>query len=243
MRRVIPRRQNLQNAKAVLAVSDESKRAGGDHSDFHVVDVVELAFRRKKFIELRRLRLFDINDRKALFARRNIRVGARNIDIASILERNAHIGHRLLLREIGNVQNLQSVTIHNKRIAKLQRDAARIVECGRANAGSDTRSKWIVEIHDDQSLLREDVRIGARDRDPASARQYPVGIEGQSPLQEIVGGIAVEQRANAGTFRFQIGVANDDQAFFFVRDVQEAIEKMNPLLFILGQLLTQWIDS
>src|ERR1700730_4867844 len=53
MPRIIPWRQNLQNSQAILAVGHESKRARRYHPDLHVVDVVELAFRRKKLIELR----------------------------------------------------------------------------------------------------------------------------------------------------------------------------------------------
>ena len=69
MRGVIPGRQNLQNPKAVLAVSNKGKRSCGHHSDFHVVDVIELALRREKLIELRGVGLFDVNNRHALPAR------------------------------------------------------------------------------------------------------------------------------------------------------------------------------
>src|SRR6266849_717711 len=85
MRGVIPWRQNLQNAQPVLAVGDKSKRAGRDHPDFHVVDVVELTPGSEELIQLWGLGLFDINNREPLLARRNIRVGARNINVARIL--------------------------------------------------------------------------------------------------------------------------------------------------------------
>src|SRR5260370_23510960 len=44
MRGIVPGRENLQNAQTILAVRDKRECAGGDHADFYVVDVVELAF-------------------------------------------------------------------------------------------------------------------------------------------------------------------------------------------------------
>ena len=72
----------------------------------------------------------------------------------------------------------------------------------------------IVEIDDDERFVGEDVGVGAGDRDAAGAGEGAAGIESQGALQEIVGGVAVEERADAGTFGFQVGIADDDQAFF-----------------------------
>ena len=66
MSRVVPRRQDLKNAEAVLAVGDEGEGAGGDHANFYIVDVVELAFRGENLIEFGRIRFFNIDDREAL---------------------------------------------------------------------------------------------------------------------------------------------------------------------------------
>src|SRR5260370_23450771 len=44
MGRVVPRGEHLENAEAVLAVRDEGEGTGGDHANFYVIDVVELAF-------------------------------------------------------------------------------------------------------------------------------------------------------------------------------------------------------
>src|SRR5260370_24236581 len=44
MGRVVPRAEHLENAEAVLAVGDEGEGTGGNHADFYIVDVVELAF-------------------------------------------------------------------------------------------------------------------------------------------------------------------------------------------------------
>jgi hypothetical protein len=66
MRGVVPRRKDLQNAQAVLAVGDKRERAGGYHADFHVVHVVKLAFGSEDLIELRSVWFFDIHDGQAL---------------------------------------------------------------------------------------------------------------------------------------------------------------------------------
>ena len=71
----------------------------------------------------------------------------------------------------------------------------------------------------------------------------PPGLKASGALEKIVGGIAVEKRSDAGAFGFQIGIADDDQAFFFVGDVEKTVEKMDGLLFIFGELLAQRIDA
>ena len=106
-----------------------------------------------------------------------------------------------------------------------------------------TRGASGVEVDHDESIVREDVSEGASDGHAACARQDAVGIEGDGALPEIIGGIAVEERANAGAFRLQIGIADDDEAFFLVSDVEVAVEQVNGLLFVFGQLLAQRIDG
>ena len=85
MRGIIPRRKNLQNAQAIFAVGNEGERAAGDHADFHVVDIVELAIRGKELIQFRSFRLFHVDQRQALFAGGNIGVGARDVNVSCIL--------------------------------------------------------------------------------------------------------------------------------------------------------------
>ena len=43
MGRVIPRGNNFKDPQAIFAVSHERECAGSHHSDFHVVDIIELA--------------------------------------------------------------------------------------------------------------------------------------------------------------------------------------------------------
>src|SRR6267143_184875 len=76
-----------------------------------------------------------------------------------------------------------------------------------------------------------------------SAGQDAARIEPERALQEIVGGIAIKERAHTGTLRFEIGIANDDEPFFSVGDVKETVEQVDGLLFVFRQLLPQRIDA
>ena len=84
MSRVVPRRQDLKNSEAVLAVGDEG--AGGDHANFYIVDVVELAFRGENLIEFGRIRFFNVDDRETLLSCRDVSVSARNVNVAGIFD-------------------------------------------------------------------------------------------------------------------------------------------------------------
>src|ERR1700674_58594 len=66
MRWVVPRGDDLQHAKAVLAISHEGISTGRDHSDFYVVHIVELAFGGEQLIEPWRVRLFNVNNGETL---------------------------------------------------------------------------------------------------------------------------------------------------------------------------------
>src|SRR6266404_5484370 len=235
MGRVVPRGEDLENAEAVLAV--------GDEADFYIVDVIELAFSGENLIERGRVGLFDINDRESLLPCRDVSVSAGNVDVAGIFEGDERVGDELWLGEIRNLENFQAVAIDDEGISELYGDAAGITESGRADVGGNARGERIVEVDHDEGFVREDISEGASDGDAARAREYAVRVERETALQEIVGGIAVEERANTGTFRFQVGIADDDEAFFFVSDVEVAVEEVNGLLFVFRQLLAQRIDG
>src|SRR5260370_32808885 len=140
MNRVVPRRQDLKNAEAVLAVGDEGEGAGGDHANFYIVDVVEVAFGGENLIEFGRIRFFNIDDREALLSCRDISVSARNVNVAGIFEGDESAADWFWLREIGNVKNFQAVTIDDEGVSELHGDGARIAESGRADVGGNARS-------------------------------------------------------------------------------------------------------
>src|SRR5260370_27220035 len=98
------------------------------------------------------------------------------------------------------MEKCKANAINDKGVAELHGDSARIVENGRADDGGDARDERIVEVDHDESFVREDVSAGAGDGDAARAREYATRIEGDGALQEIVCGVAVEERANTRTF-------------------------------------------
>ena len=200
MGRVVPRGEDLENAEAVLAVGDEGECAGGDHADFYIVDVIELAFSGENLIERGRVGLFDINDRESLLPCRDVSVSAGNVDVAGIFEGDERVGDELWLGEIRNLENFQAVAIDDEGISELYGDAAGITESGRADVGGNARGERIVEVDHDEGFVREDISEGAGDGDAARAREYAVRVERESALQEIVGGVAVEERADTWIF-------------------------------------------
>ena len=105
--------------------------------------------------------------------------------------------------------------INDEGVAELHGDSGRRVEDRRTDGGGDARSKRIVEIHDDEGLVGEDVSERSGDGDAPRSGKNAAGIEGQRAMEKIVGGIAVEKSADARTFGVEIGIADDDQAFFF----------------------------
>src|SRR5712691_5965700 len=154
---VVPGRNDLQDAEAVLAVGDEGESAGGDHADFHVVHVVELAFGREQLLELWRLGLLNVEDGESLLPRRDVRIGSGDVHVAGVLKRNDGVGNGLGPREIRHIENFESVAIGDERIAELDGNPARVAESRRADGGGDARGERIIEIHDDERPVRKDV--------------------------------------------------------------------------------------
>src|SRR2546427_518094 len=94
----------------------------------------------------------------------------------------------------------------------------------------------IFNVHDGHSKC-------SGDGDAMRSVENPTRIERESELQKVIGGIAVKESAYARTLRFEIGIADDDEPFFLVSDVQETVEQMDGLLLVFGQLLPQRIDA
>ena len=179
------------------------------------------------------LGLLDVDDRHSLFSRGNVGVGARDVDVARIGKRHQRARDNSRLIQRGHVENLQPLLIDDEGVAELDVDALRIDERGGADFGGDARLQRIIEIHDNQAAVAKNVGVDAGDRDAASAVQNAAGIKCERPLEKVVFAIAVEQRADAGAFAFDIGIADHDEAFVFIRHVEERVEGMDWAFFVL----------
>ena len=133
--------------------------------------------------------------------------------------------------------------VDHKRIAELDRYASRFVQERRPDFCGDSRLEWIVEVHDDQSTIAEDVSERSGNRNAACTIQLPFRIKGQRTFEEIICGIAVEQRSHTRTLTLEIRVANDHQTFVFIRNIKEAVHQMDGLLFVLLAMRPQRIHS
>src|SRR5215469_4600610 len=241
MGRIVPRGEDLKNAQAVLAIGDQGEGAASDHSDFDVVDVVELASGGEELIELGRCGRFHIDDSDALLPCGDVGIGARDINVASIGERHEGVGYEFWMCEVGDVENLHSLSIDEECITELDGDGAWIVQFRAGDRGGNLGSERIVEVDDDEGLIGKNVSKCSGDGDAASAGEGPFWIEGQGTGQKIVCGIAVEERSDAQTFRLQIAIANDDEAFFLISDIEEAEEEVDGLFFVFGNAGAQGI--
>jgi hypothetical protein len=143
---IVPRRNNLQNPKAISCVGDEGEYAAGDHSDFHVVGIVNHAVRIVFLVVARLFRILDVNKRQAKSSVGNIGVGSRHAHISRITERNLPFLEQLWARQIRHVQPFQSIAVHNEGIAELYGDSARIVEFWRADGRGDARCERMVGL-------------------------------------------------------------------------------------------------
>src|SRR5580704_11280956 len=121
-------RQNLQNAQAILAISDEGERAGGYHPHFHVIDIVELTVGGEKLIEFWGSGNFHVNNGDALLASGDVSVGAGDVDVSGIGEWNESVGDNFGLSEIGDIEDFHAVAIHYECVAELNRYGSGVVQ-------------------------------------------------------------------------------------------------------------------
>jgi len=71
-----------------------------------------------------------------------------------------------------------------------------------------------------------------------------VGVEGEGALKEVVVGVAVEEGGDAGLVLLIVqGVADDDQAFLGVGEVEERVEQVDGLFLVFGEVLARGIDG
>src|SRR5438876_10063851 len=62
---VVPRRNNLQDTKTIVAIGDEREGAAGDHSDFDVVHFMHGVVRVEDLVEPRGFGIFDVENSEA----------------------------------------------------------------------------------------------------------------------------------------------------------------------------------
>ena len=101
----------------------------------------------------------------------------------------------------------------------------------------------IIQIDDDEGFVGEDVGERSGDGDALRSGEDAAWIEGGGAVEKIICGIAVEQSADAGTFGVEIGIADDDQAFFFIGDVEKSVEQVDALLFVFREAGAERIDG
>src|SRR5262249_44216422 len=136
---------------------------------------------------------------------------------------------------MSDIEDLHAFFVHYKCIAELDDHTLRTLELRLADDGLNFRFQRIVEIDDNQSFIAKNVCVGSGDGDAARAAENAVGIESQSAFDEVVAGIAIEQRADAGkvlALDVERWIADNDEAVVLVGPVEESVHQVNGLLFV-----------
>ena len=150
-------------------------------------------------------------------ARRDIRIRARGVDVARVLQRHHRAGDRHRRTQRRHVEHLEALPVGNERIPELDRDAARIVQMRCADLGGDLRRRRIVDVDDNEPTRREDVHVVPGEDDAPRACEHAVRIERERPRQEVVRRVAVEQRCRA----------DEDEPSSRVGHVEVAVQRMD----------------
>ena len=80
--------------------------------------------------------MLDIHDRYSLFPARHVCIRAGHIQVARIFQRDRCAHNRFRLGKVGDIQNLQTVAIHHKRIAELHGHASWVIQKRRPDFSS-----------------------------------------------------------------------------------------------------------
>ncbi len=107
--------------------------ARGGHAELDVARVIERALGGEDLVDLRMLRFFHVDDDESLLAAGHVGVGAGDVDVARVFERHAGALNQARVRQRGDIQNFQSLAIHDEGVAELDGDALWIDEIGRAD--------------------------------------------------------------------------------------------------------------
>ncbi len=156
----------------------------------------------------------------------DVSIGARDVDIARVLERHPGAADHPRLVERGDVQHLQPVTIDDEAVAELDLHAARVDEIGCANLRRHFWMEWILERNDHQRPVRDDVGKCPGDGNSPRPGENSVRIEGGGAFEKVVRRVAIEQRTDADDVpALRIPVADHDESFVPVGDVEEPVHR------------------
>src|SRR5579863_5137966 len=103
-----------------------------------------------------------------------------------IAQRNGRRSNKLRMSEVGDVQNFESLCVHDKRIAELQRQTNRTDEVRRTNFTRYLRMLRIAQIHNYQASVTQDVGVIAGDDDTASTVKLVVRVVLHGHSEEVV---------------------------------------------------------
>ena len=170
-------------------------------------------------------RILHVEDDEAIAFRRDIGIGARDIDPARIGQRYGRLGHGDGIAQVGHIEQLHALGIADPQIAELDRACLRPVErshrseLGRGRIGQVNHHEPFIG-GDIGNLARQMHMVRPIERAARVPRIRPVrkGLA----LEEIVAEFAIGQRVDI----------DQDQPLFGVRDDRVIVDRQEGLLLV-----------
>ena len=73
--------------------------------------------------------------------------------------------------------------------------------------------------------------------------KIPPGLKARARFRKLFRGSPSSSVLTPGVLSFWIRIADDDEAFVFVRDVEKSVERVNRLLFVFGIVRASGVDG
>src|SRR5882724_2983206 len=131
------RRRELNDPKSVVTIRNVSEQADVRHPDLHIVRVVDLTAGVEDLIDSRMIGSLYVEDNKSLLARRNVSVGADQVDIVGFGKWYGRALDGACVIRIGHVDDLDAFGVTDERIAELNLDRARVLQRGRSDLANE----------------------------------------------------------------------------------------------------------
>src|SRR5882724_1360099 len=229
------RRCELNDPKSVVTIRNVGEQADVGHPDLHIVRVVDLTVGIEDLIDSRMIGSLDVEYDKSLLARRNVGIGAHQVDIVGFGKWYDRALDSARVIGIGHVDDLYAFGVTDERITELNLDRARVLQRGRSDLANDAGLEWVIDVDDDKPAIAGYVCVSPGNRDVVRTVQHSVRIPGQRALEKVISRIAVQKRRHVHQY----------QALVLVGHIEEGVQRMNWLLIVAvdGLLILRPMDS
>ena len=122
------RRYHLKDAQSIFSVGHQREHRRVDGADLHGAGVVQRAGGVVHSLQLRFLRIRDVDESESFGAVGHISVSAGEIKALSVLQRHHGAGDKSGPGRFGNVHDLETFIVRDKRVTELHADGTRVFQ-------------------------------------------------------------------------------------------------------------------